>query len=75
MQARISSIASDHDLLLSRVQDAYDFVDSLEQIKVWDYQLVSSYPKKVLERDLVHETFQEAGLVPQATLFVQSLDD
>lgn len=57
------------------MQDVYDFVDSLEDFKVWEYNLVTSYPKKVLSKDLLHQSFQDLGLAPQATLFVQTLDD
>mmetsp|Transcript_10376 Transcript_10376/g.36143 ORF Transcript_10376/g.36143 Transcript_10376/m.36143 type:complete len:144 (+) Transcript_10376:1553-1984(+) len=56
------------------VRRVYDFVDSLEGLDMNAYQLQSNYPRKVLARD-DGTGLKEAGLAPQAMLFVQNLDD
>lgn len=56
-----------------------DFVevslDDMEDNTIENFELVMNFPKKRFSRDDDHSlTIKEAGLVPQAVLFVQDLD-
>lgn len=57
------------------VQTLYDFVDSLPQMTLPSYQLVSNFPRKNFDRGTLGDSLEAAGLFPQAALFVQALDN
>ena len=55
----------------------YEWVESLEAVEVLEFELVQSFPRKVYPRESgekgAGQTLVEAGLSPQAALFVQPL--
>jgi len=56
----------------------FDFVDSLPSTNYWAYSLVSNFPRKVLDQSdaaACSQTLADAGLTPQAALFVQPGDE
>eukprot|EP00898_Chlorokybus_atmophyticus_P007586 jgi/Chlat1/7829/Chrsp66S07281 len=53
------------------VQTVYDFVDSLDFVKVDDYSLATNFPRKVYGPETRAQTLQHSGLHPQAMLFLQ----
>ncbi|CAN1299707.1 Plant UBX domain-containing protein 10 [Linum perenne] len=53
------------------IQSLYDFVDSLGYIEVEDYSLVSNFPRTVYGNEKRSLSLKEAGLHPQASLFVE----
>jgi len=56
----------------SPLSAVYDWVDSLEQSEHLEYDLASSFPRKTFPRsESAAVTLAEAGLAPQAVLFVQ----
>ncbi|KAL6501682.1 Plant UBX domain-containing protein 10 [Orobanche gracilis] len=55
----------------SRIQSLYDYVDSLGCLEVNGYSLVSNFPRTVYGQDKLSSSLKEAGLHPQASLFVE----
>ncbi|KAH9612467.1 hypothetical protein KSS87_023904 [Heliosperma pusillum] len=55
----------------ANVQSIYDYVDSLECSNVEKYSLVSNFPRTVFGPEKLSLTLKEAGLHPQASLFVE----
>ena len=53
------------------IQSLYDYVDSLGCLDVEDYSLVSNFPRVVYGPDKANLNLKEAGLHPQASLFVE----
>ncbi|XP_047315722.1 plant UBX domain-containing protein 10 [Impatiens glandulifera] len=53
------------------LQTLYDYVDSLGCLEINGYNLVSNFPRVVYGQDKVKMTLKEAGLHPQASLFVE----
>ncbi|GAB2231615.1 hypothetical protein Droror1_Dr00010624 [Drosera rotundifolia] len=53
------------------VQSLYDFVDSLDCLNCESYALVSNFPRTVYGPEKLSLTLKEAGLHPQASLFVE----
>lgn len=53
------------------VQSLYDYVDSLGCLEVQNYSLVSNFPRVVYSADKLSLSLTEAGLHPQASLFVE----
>ncbi|XP_057478668.1 plant UBX domain-containing protein 10-like isoform X1 [Actinidia eriantha] len=53
------------------IHSLYDYVDSLGYIDVESYRLVSSFPRVVYGPDKLSLSLKEAGLHPQASLFVE----
>ena len=53
------------------VQSLYDYVDSLGCLEVEDYNLVSNFPRVAYVPEKRSLTLKEAGLHPQASLFVE----
>jgi len=62
--------------LLQHVRDFVEVsLDDMEDNTIENFELVMNFPKKRFSRDDDHSlTIKEAGLVPQAVLFVQDLD-
>eukprot|EP01026_Neomeris_dumetosa_P027928 TRINITY_DN22654_c0_g1_i4.p1 TRINITY_DN22654_c0_g1~~TRINITY_DN22654_c0_g1_i4.p1 ORF type:complete len:482 (-),score=62.87 TRINITY_DN22654_c0_g1_i4:510-1955(-) len=59
-----------------KVGSVFDFVSSLDALQCWKYSLVSSYPRQVFDPEQQQQSsLREAGLSPQAVLFVQAEDD
>ncbi|KAA0042658.1 plant UBX domain-containing protein 10 [Cucumis melo var. makuwa] len=52
------------------IQTLYDYVDSLGCLEVDSYNLVSNFPRVVYGADKLSLSLKEAGLHPQASLFV-----
>uniref|UniRef100_A0A0A0KNQ4 UBX domain-containing protein n=1 Tax=Cucumis sativus TaxID=3659 RepID=A0A0A0KNQ4_CUCSA len=52
------------------IQTLYDYVDSLGCLEVDSYNLVSNFPRVVYGADKLSMSLKEAGLHPQASLFV-----
>ncbi|KAF9689186.1 hypothetical protein SADUNF_Sadunf01G0065500 [Salix dunnii] len=53
------------------IQSLYDYVDSLGYLNVENYSLVTNFPRVVYGTDKVSLSLKEAGLHPQASLFVE----
>lgn len=53
------------------IQSIYDYVDSLDFLKVERYNLVSNFPRVVYGPEKRSFSLKEAGLHPQASLFVE----
>ncbi|KAL5750102.1 hypothetical protein ACOSP7_024705 [Xanthoceras sorbifolium] len=53
------------------VQSLYDYVDSLGCLEVESYSLVSNFPRVTYGPDKLSLSLKEAGLHPQASLFVE----
>ncbi|KAF8379977.1 hypothetical protein HHK36_027444 [Tetracentron sinense] len=53
------------------IQSLYDFVDSLDCLGVEKYSLVSNFPRAVYGPEKHFLSLKEAGLHPQASLFVE----
>ncbi|KAG5228191.1 hypothetical protein OIU76_017663 [Salix suchowensis] len=53
------------------IQSLYDYVDSLGYLNVENYSLVTNFPRVVHGTDKVSLSLKEAGLHPQASLFVE----
>ncbi|XP_051138214.1 plant UBX domain-containing protein 10 [Andrographis paniculata] len=55
----------------ARIQSLYDYVDCLGCLEVNGYRLVSNFPRTVYSEDKFSLSLKEAGLHPQASLFVE----
>uniref|UniRef100_A0A7N0UTA4 UBX domain-containing protein n=1 Tax=Kalanchoe fedtschenkoi TaxID=63787 RepID=A0A7N0UTA4_KALFE len=53
------------------IQSLYDFVDTLDCLNSENYSLVSNFPRIVYGQDKLTLSLKEAGLHPQASLFVE----
>ncbi|XP_019149700.1 PREDICTED: plant UBX domain-containing protein 10 [Ipomoea nil] len=53
------------------IQSLYDYIDSLGSLEVNSYKLVSNFPRTVYGSDKVEMSLKEAGLHPQASLFIE----
>lgn len=53
------------------IQTVYDYVDSLGCLDVESYSLVSNFPRVVYGSEKLSLSLKEAGLHPQASLFVE----
>ncbi|XP_010541824.1 PREDICTED: plant UBX domain-containing protein 10-like [Tarenaya hassleriana] len=53
------------------IQKLYDYVDSLGVLETEEYSLVSNFPRTVYGRDKLSMSLKEAGLHPQASLFIE----
>jgi FAS-associated factor 2 len=58
-------------LSTATIQSLYDYVDSLGCLDVENYSLVSNFPRVVYGTDKLSISLKEAGLHPQASLFVE----
>eukprot|EP01018_Ginkgo_biloba_P012699 Gb_09992 [translate_table: standard] len=56
------------------IQSLYDYVDSLNCLNAEKYSLVSNFPRVVYGSDKYALSLREAGLHPQASLYVQVED-
>ena len=57
------------------MQEAWDWVASLEQVDAVKFHLASSFPRKVFTDEEQAGTLTQLGLAPQAALFVQVADE
>ena len=71
------AVASMHFLatLVLPVQEAWDWVASLDHVDAVRFHLASSFPRKVFTDQEQRNSLVELGLAPQAALFVQLADD
>ncbi|MCD7462519.1 Plant UBX domain-containing protein 10 [Datura stramonium] len=53
------------------IQSLYDYVDSLGCLEVNNYSLVSNFPRTVYGSDKLSLSLKDAGLHPQASLFIE----
>lgn len=53
------------------IQLLYDYVDSLGSLEIGNYSLVSNFPRVIYGSDKLSLSLKEAGLHPQASLFVE----
>ncbi|PIN00068.1 putative regulator of the ubiquitin pathway (contains UAS and UBX domains) [Handroanthus impetiginosus] len=53
------------------IQSLYDYVDSLGYLEFNSYSLVTNFPRNVYGQEKLSLSLQEAGLHPQASLFVE----
>ncbi|MED6157761.1 Plant UBX domain-containing protein 10 [Stylosanthes scabra] len=53
------------------IQTLYDYVDSLDCLEAESYSLVSNFPRVVYGQEKLTLSLKEAGLHPQASLFVE----
>ena len=53
------------------IKTLYDFVDSLGCLDIDSYNLVSNFPRVVYGTEKLSMSLKEAGLHPQASLFVE----
>ncbi|KAK4423486.1 Plant UBX domain-containing protein 10 [Sesamum alatum] len=53
------------------IQSLYDYVDSLGSLEVDGYSLVSNFPRTVYGQEMLSLSLKEAGLHPQASLFIE----
>ncbi|CAJ2628326.1 unnamed protein product [Trifolium pratense] len=53
------------------IQSLYDYVDSLGLLEAENYSLVSNFPRVVYGQEKLTQSLKEAGLHPQASLFVE----
>ncbi|KAL2551067.1 Plant UBX domain-containing protein 10 [Forsythia ovata] len=53
------------------IQSLYDYVDSLGCLEVESYNLVSNFPRTIYGAEKLSLSLKEAGLHPQASLFVE----
>ncbi|KAF7828104.1 plant UBX domain-containing protein 10-like [Senna tora] len=53
------------------IQTLYDYVDSLGCLEAESYSLVSNFPRVVYGQENLTQSLEEAGLHPQASLFVE----
>ncbi|PKI36742.1 hypothetical protein CRG98_042872 [Punica granatum] len=53
------------------IQVLYDYVDSLGCLEIGNYSLVSNFPRVVYGSEKLSLSLKEAGLHPQASLFVE----
>ena len=56
------------------VQEVFNFVGSLEQVK-GEFSLASSFPRRVFAEDAMDQSLSELHLAPQAMLFVQNEEE
>ncbi|KAG1685430.1 hypothetical protein DVH05_017769 [Phytophthora capsici] len=71
--ARLDHIFYAHDTLKT-VRDFVDVEFFDRDISIRNYELATNYPKKVYGPDLLDVSLTEAGLAPQALVYVQDLD-
>ena len=57
------------------LQEAWDWVASLDQVDAVKFHLASSFPRKVFTNEEHASTLTQLGLAPQAALFVQVADE
>ncbi|BAF26999.1 Os10g0520600, partial [Oryza sativa Japonica Group] len=53
------------------ITSLYDYVDSLDCLKAEKYSLVSNFPRVTYGPEKLSQTLEEAGLHPQASLFIE----
>lgn len=53
------------------IQSLYDYVDSLDCLEMGNYTLVSNFPRVSYGSDKHSLSLKDAGLHPQASLFVE----
>jgi FAS-associated factor 2 len=53
------------------IQSLYDYVDSLGSLEVESYSLVSNFPRVIYGPEKLSASLKDAGLHPQASLFVE----
>ncbi|DAZ93833.1 TPA: hypothetical protein N0F65_009341 [Lagenidium giganteum] len=70
---RLERVFYAHDTL-SLVRDFIDVEFHDRDIAIVNYELATNFPKRTFGPDLLKMTLEEAGLSPQALVFVQDLD-
>jgi len=55
----------------TKIQTLYDYVDSLGLLDKEEYSLITNFPRTVYGRDKESMSLKDAGLHPQASLFIE----
>ncbi|KAG2314174.1 hypothetical protein Bca52824_017296 [Brassica carinata] len=55
----------------TKVQTLYAYVDSLGVLETEEYSLITNFPRTVSGRDKESMSLKDAGLHPQASLFIE----
>ncbi|KAJ0240902.1 Plant UBX domain-containing protein 10 [Hirschfeldia incana] len=55
----------------TKIQTLYDYVDSLGVLETEEYSLITNFPRTVYGRDKESMSLKDAGLHPQASLFIE----
>ncbi|CAN7008918.1 unnamed protein product [Brassica rapa subsp. trilocularis] len=55
----------------TKIQTLYDYVDSLGVLATEEYSLITNFPRTVYGRDKESMSLKDAGLHPQASLFIE----
>ncbi|XP_010455471.1 PREDICTED: plant UBX domain-containing protein 10 [Camelina sativa] len=55
----------------AKIQTLYDYVDSLGVLNTEEYSLITNFPRTVYGRDKESMSLKDAGLHPQASLFIE----
>ncbi|VYS62242.1 unnamed protein product [Arabidopsis thaliana] len=55
----------------TKIQTLYDYVDSLGLLDTEEYSLITNFPRTVYGRDKESMSLKDAGLHPQASLFIE----
>ncbi|KAG2304155.1 hypothetical protein Bca52824_032806 [Brassica carinata] len=55
----------------TKIQTLYDYVDSLGVLETEEYSLITNFPKTVYGKDKESMSLKDAGLHPQASLFIE----
>ncbi|KAJ4876212.1 Plant UBX domain-containing protein 10 [Raphanus sativus] len=55
----------------TKIQTLYDYVDSLGVLETEDYSLITNFPRTLYGRDKESMSLKDAGLHPQASLFIE----
>ncbi|CAH8380909.1 unnamed protein product [Eruca vesicaria subsp. sativa] len=55
----------------TKIQTLYDYVDSLGVLETEEYSLITNFPRTVYGRDKASMSLKDAGLHPQASLFIE----
>ncbi|KAG2312327.1 hypothetical protein Bca52824_023884 [Brassica carinata] len=55
----------------TKIQTLYDYIDSLGVLETEEYSLITNFPRTVYGRDKESMSLKDAGLHPQASLFIE----
>ncbi|KAJ4910131.1 Plant UBX domain-containing protein 10 [Raphanus sativus] len=55
----------------TKIQTLYDYIDSLGVLDIQEYNLRTNFPRTVYGRDKDSMSLKDAGLHPQASLFIE----
>lgn len=56
------------------IRSVYKYIDSLDIPGIGSYRLISNFPRKVYDYEQLEKTLRDAGLHPNAALFLERLE-